>query len=81
MNAALIVDRNHADVPNAINESIYKLQVNNPNITSTNMQDVLISAYCRMVVKTSGLTTSEKCSRMCHFESVLEQQIAINMAS
>lgn len=81
MNAALIVDGNRADLANAINESIYKLQVSNLNISSTDMQDVLISAYCRIVVNTPGLTPSEKWSRMRHFESVLEQQIAINLVA
>jgi len=64
---------------NEINESIYQLQISNPNISRSDMQNVLIAAYCRVVARKPGLGATEKWSRMRQFGSVLEQQIAANM--
>jgi hypothetical protein len=66
------------DIVNEINESINRLQINNPNISSTDIQNVLIAAYCRVVAESTGLAASEKLRRIRQFDKVLEQQIAAN---
>ena len=43
------------------------------------MQNVLISAYCHVVARKSGLAAAEKWARMRQFDSVLERQIAANI--
>ena len=67
------------DLVNEINELINRLQISNPNISRSDMQNVLIAAYCRVVARKPGLGATEKWSRMRQFDSVLEQQIAANM--
>ena len=76
--AGLVTTGNSIDIPNEINELINRLQTSSPNISSSEMQDILIAAYCRVVVNASGLTTSEKWRRMRQFDSILQQQIAAN---
>jgi hypothetical protein len=75
----LFTTDSRVDLANEINESINRLQIANPNITWTNVQDLLVAAYCRVVARKSGLTTADKWSRMREFQSVLERQIAANM--
>jgi hypothetical protein len=50
-----------------------------PNISWTDVQNVLIAAYCRVVARKSGITATEKWGRMRQFETILEKQIAANM--
>ncbi len=69
---------NRVDLANEINESINRLQVANPNISRSDVQNVLIAAYCRVVARKPGLTGAEKWDRMHQFQSVLERQIAAN---
>jgi hypothetical protein len=76
--AALITTANRVDISNEINELINRLQTNNPNISSSDVQDILIAAYCRVVANAPGLTAPEKWHRMRQFGSVLERQIAAN---
>jgi hypothetical protein len=75
----LFTTENRVDLANEINESINRLQIASPNISRSDMQNVLIAAYCRVVARKPGLGASEKWSRMRQFDSVLEQQIAANM--
>jgi hypothetical protein len=70
---------NRVDLANEINESINRLQIASPNISWSDVQNVLIAAYCRVVARKPGLTATEKWDRMRQFDSVLERQIAANM--
>jgi len=70
---------NRVDLANEINESINRLQVASPNISWSDVQNVLIAAYCRVVAREPRLTAAEKWGRMRQFESILERQIAANM--
>src|SRR5690348_17723473 len=56
----LFVTENRVDLANEINESINRLQIASPNIPSTDVQNVLIAAYCRVVAHKPGLSGSEK---------------------
>lgn len=75
----LFATESRVDLANEINEAINRLQVASPSISWTDVQNVLISAYCRVVARKSGLTAAAKWSRMRQFESILERQIAANM--
>ena len=70
---------NRVDLANEINETINRLQIASPNISWSDVQNVLIAAYCRVVARKPGLTATEKWDRMRQFDSVLERQIAANM--
>jgi hypothetical protein len=76
--AGLVTTGSSIDIANEINELINRLQNSSPNISSSEMQDILIAAYCRVVVKASGLITAEKWRRMRQFDSILQWQIASN---
>jgi hypothetical protein len=75
----LFTTDNRVDLANEINESINRLQIASPNISWTDVQNVLIAAYCRVVARKPGLTATEKWSRIRQFESILERQVAANM--
>ena len=75
----LFTTDSRVDLANEINGSINRLQIANPNISWTDVQNVLIAAYCRVVARKPGLTAAEKWGRMHQFDSILEQQIAANM--
>jgi hypothetical protein len=75
----LFTTDNRVDLANEINEAINRLQIASPNITWSDVQNVLIAAYCRVVARKSGLVAAEKWGRMRQFESILERQIAANM--
>jgi len=75
----LFTTESRVDLVNEIKELINQLQISNPNISRSDMQNVLIAAYCRVVARKPGLGATEKWSRMRQFGSVLEQQIAANM--
>jgi hypothetical protein len=75
----LFVTENRIDLANEINEAINRLQIAKPDISWTEVQNVLVAAYCRVVARTGGLTAAEKWSRMRQFDNVLERQIAANM--
>ncbi|MGB6396635.1 MAG: hypothetical protein WBF73_13235 [Bradyrhizobium sp.] len=75
----LFTTESRVDLVNEINDSINRLQIISPNISRSDVQNVLIAAYCRVVARKPGLGASEKWSRMRQFDSVLEPQIAANM--
>ena len=75
----LFTTDNRVDLANEINESINRLQIANPNISWSDVQNVMIAAYCRVVARKPGLSGAEKWDRMHQFESVLERQIAANI--
>jgi hypothetical protein len=75
----LFVSENRVDLANEINESINRLQISNPNISWTDVQNVLVAAYCRVVARNAGLTTAERWNRMRQFDNILERQIAANV--
>ncbi|MET4804566.1 hypothetical protein [Bradyrhizobium sp. LB11.1] len=75
----LFTTDSRVDLSNEINESINRLQIASPTISWTDVQNVLIAAYCRVVARKSGLTATEKWDRMRQFENILERQIAANM--
>jgi hypothetical protein len=75
----LFATDNRIDLANEINEAINRLQIASPNITWSDVQNVLIAAYCRVVARKSGLVAAEKWGRTRQFESILERQIAANM--
>ena len=66
------------DITNESNDAINRLQISNPNISWSDVQNVLIAAYCRVVSRKAGLSAAERWGRMRQFVSVLEQQIAAN---
>ena len=74
----LFTTESHVDLANEINESINRLQIANPNISSSNVQNVLVASYCRVVARKPGLSAAEKWGRMREFESILERQMASN---
>src|SRR5262249_7322382 len=74
----LFPTRNRIDLTNEINDAINRLQISDPNIAWSDVQNVLIAAYCRVVSRKAGLTAAERWGRMRQFVSVLEQQIAAN---
>src|SRR6516162_11929963 len=50
--SGLVTTGNRVELVNEINYLINKLQLSNPNISSTDIQNVLIAAYCRVVSRT-----------------------------
>lgn len=74
----LFATENRIDLTNEINDAINRLQISDPNISSSDMQNVLIAAYCRVLSRKAGLTAAERWGRMRQFVSVVEQQIAAN---
>lgn len=51
----LFVSENRIDLANEINEAINRLQITSPNISWTEVQNVLVAAYCRVVARTGDL--------------------------
>jgi hypothetical protein len=76
--SGLVTTGNRVELVNEINYLINKLQLSDPNISSSDIQDVLIAAYCRVLTRALGFTASEKWSRMRQFDGVVEQQVAAN---
>jgi hypothetical protein len=74
----LFATENRIDLTNEINDAINRLQITDPNISWSDVQNVLIAAYCRVVSRKAGLTAAERWGRMRQFVSVVEQQIAAN---
>jgi hypothetical protein len=75
----LYTTENRVDLANEINEAINTLQIASPNISWSEVQNVLIAAYCHVVARKPGLAAAEKWARIRQFDSVLERQIAANM--
>jgi hypothetical protein len=74
----LFATENRIDLANEINDAINRLQINEPNVSWSDVQNVLIAAYCRVLSRKAGLTAAERWGRMREFVSVVEQQIAAN---
>jgi hypothetical protein len=72
----LYTTTSRVDLVNQINGAINRLQDSKPDISWSDTQDVLISAYCRVVAAAPGLTSSEKWKRMRTFATIVEQQVA-----
>jgi hypothetical protein len=68
----LFASENHIDLTNEINDAINRLQISDPNISWSDVQNVLIAAYCRVVSRKAGLTAAERWGRMRQFVSVVE---------
>jgi hypothetical protein len=76
--SGLFTTENRIDLTNEINDAINRLQISDPNTSLSDVQNVLIAAYCRVVSRKTGLTAAERWGRMRQFVSILEQQIAAN---
>jgi hypothetical protein len=74
----LVTSGNSADLANEINDLINKLQIERPNISYTELTNVIIAAYCPVVANTPSLTASEKWRRIRQLDSILQQQLAAN---
>jgi hypothetical protein len=74
----LVTSGNSVDLSNEINDVINKLQIEKPNISYTELTNVMVAAYCP-VVANSNLTASEKWRRIHQFDAILQQQLAANM--
>jgi hypothetical protein len=55
---------------------VNRLQIERPNISYTELTNVLIAAYCPLVVNAPQLTAAEKWQRMRQFDAILRQQLA-----
>ena len=75
--SGLVTTGNRVELVNEINYLINKLQISDLNISSADIQNVLIAAYCR-VVSRAPLAAGKKWSRMRQFDSVVGQQVAAN---
>jgi len=75
----LFTTESRVELANEINEAIDRLQIASPNISWTDVQNVLVAAYCRVVARKPGLTAAEKWSRMRQFDNALGRQVAANM--
>lgn len=51
---ALFTTENRVDLANEINEQINRLQIASPDISWSEVQNVLIAAYCRVVAREPG---------------------------
>jgi len=65
-----------ADLANEVYDAINRLQIERPNISYTDLTNVLIAAYCPLVVKAPQLTAAERWTRMRQFDAILRQQLA-----
>jgi hypothetical protein len=74
----LMASGSGVDVANEIDDLINKLQLEKPNISYTDLTDILIAAYCPVVANQANITASEKWRRMRQFETILQQQLAAN---
>jgi hypothetical protein len=65
-----------ADLANEIYDAINRLQIERPNISYTDLTNVLIAAFCPLVANAPRLTAAEKWQRMRQFDAILRQQLA-----
>ena len=65
-----------ADLANEIYDAINRLQIERPNISYTDLTNVLIAAFCPLVANAPQLTAAEKWQRMRQFDAILRQQLA-----
>jgi len=74
----LMTSGSTVDLVNEINDLIIKLQIEKPDISYTELTNVITAAYCPAVANTASLTASEKWRRMRQFDTTLQQQLAGN---
>ena len=74
--AQLVTTGNSTDLANEIYDLINRLQIERPNISYTELTNVLIAAYCPVVSNAPQLTEAEKWQRMRQFDAVLRQQLS-----
>jgi hypothetical protein len=72
----LMASGNSVDLANEIYDAINRLQIEQPNISYTDLTNALIAAYCPLVANAPHLTTIEKWHRMRQFDAILRQQLA-----
>jgi hypothetical protein len=65
-----------ADLANEIYDAINRLQIERPNISYTDLTNVLIAAYCPLVANAPQFTAADKWQRMRQFDAILRQQLA-----
>lgn len=74
--AGLATTASRVDLVNEVNGAINRLQIADPDMSWTDVQNTLIAAYCRAVADAPGLTIADKWRRMRQFDRIVEQQIA-----
>ena len=74
--ARLVTTGNSTDLANEIYDLINRLQIERPNISYTDLTNVLIAAYCPLVANAPQLTAAEKWHRLRQFDAILRQQLA-----
>jgi len=78
MRAKLLVGGATVDLANEIRELINQVQLKEPGISSADLTNGLIAAYCPLVAQAPGLTTRQRWTQMHRFVRVLQQQLAAN---
>jgi len=71
-----VASGNSVDLANEVYDAINRLQIERPNISYTDLTNVLIAAYCPLVANAPQLTATEKWHRMRQFDAILRQQLA-----
>jgi hypothetical protein len=74
----LIPSADRLELANEINDLINKLQILKPNISYTELTNVIIAAVCPMIADTN-LSASEKWDRMRQLDAILQRQLASDM--
>ena len=74
----LIATGDAIDLANEINDLVNKLQILKPNISYTELTNVIIAAFCPVVARTN-LTAAEKWDRMRQFDRILQRQLAADI--
>src|SRR5262249_37105317 len=67
----LFATENRIDLTNEINDAINRLPISDPNISWSDVQNVLIAAYCRVASRKAGLPAADRCGPIRQFVSVL----------
>jgi hypothetical protein len=75
----LMASANSVDLANEINDIVNKLQTLKPNISYTELTNVIIGAFCPVVADMKNLTSSERWDRMRQFDTILQHQLTANM--
>jgi mono/diheme cytochrome c family protein len=73
--ARFLVSADDADMGNKIDELLYRIQNNNPGISSTSLFDSLDAAYCPVVANQPGLTEGQKRALLMRFNNQLQQRV------
>lgn len=74
----LIPSADRLELANEINDLINKLQILKPNISYTELTNVIIAAVCPMIANTN-LSAAEKWDRMRQLDAILQRQLASDM--